>query len=266
MWWRTRCQVVQPDNLIIVVSPGEGEIQAHLGGSYRYVVQEERRGTGHAVLQLQSHLRGYRGRSADPVRRHAAVPARVDPRAAEPAPAAASEPDPATRRRDCIVDRTLPYGRVIRDAGGRIIDIIEEAEASAEVRQIRELNVGAYVVRAEAIFPALARLAPAPDGDLRLTDCVHQLIRSGLGVESYQIYDQDEIQGINTAEDLERPSSSCKSGSSGRGGRRKRTSSRSAPAAGGRSSARGSRSTMCGGWRRRWPTRSPAGATRSAAC
>ena len=31
---------------------------------------------------------------------------------------------------------------------------------------------------------------------------MHQLIRSGLGVESYQIYDQDEVQGINTAEDL----------------------------------------------------------------
>ena len=65
-----------------------------------------------------------------------------------------------------MVDRPLPYGRIIRDAGGRIVDIIEEAEASPKVRQIRELNVGAYVVRAEAIFSALARLRPAPDGDL----------------------------------------------------------------------------------------------------
>ena len=40
------------------------------------------------------------------------------------------------------------------------------------------------------------------DGSYRLTDCVHELIRSGMGVESYQIYDPDEVQGINTAEDL----------------------------------------------------------------
>jgi phosphomannomutase len=101
-----------------------------------------------------------------------------------------------------VVDRPLPYGRIIRGADGRIVDIIEEAEASAKVRRIRELNAGAYVVRGQAIFPVLARLSPAASGEYRLTDCVHQLIRSGLEVESYQIYDQDEVQGINSAADL----------------------------------------------------------------
>src|SRR5208283_4606992 len=44
---------------------------------------------------------------------------------------------------------------------------------------------------------------PSPrDGEYRLTDCVHQLIRSGLRVTNYQLYDQDEVQGINTAQDL----------------------------------------------------------------
>jgi phosphomannomutase len=83
------------------------------------------------------------------------------------------------------------------------MDIIEETEASPEVREIRELNVGAYVVRAEDIFPALETLPPSPlNGEYRLTDCAHRLIRSGLRVESYQIYDQDEVLGINTCDDL----------------------------------------------------------------
>ena len=102
-----------------------------------------------------------------------------------------------------VVHRPLPYGRIIRDAAGQIIDIIEADEASRAVRDIRELNVGAYVVRADAIFAVLEKLTPSPvDGTYRLTDCAHHLIRSGLGVESYQIYDQDEVQGINTADDL----------------------------------------------------------------
>jgi phosphomannomutase len=55
------------------------------------------------------------------------------------------------------------------------------------------------------ISAALARLSPSPvDGEFRFTDCVHELIRSGLRVESYQIYDPDEVQGINNAEDLAR--------------------------------------------------------------
>ena len=47
------------------------------------------------------------------------------------------------------------------------------------------------------------RLRRATD-DYRLTDCVHELIRSGLRVESYRLYDQDEVQGINSAADLAR--------------------------------------------------------------
>ena len=104
-----------------------------------------------------------------------------------------------------VADRPYPYGRVIRDSDGRIMDIIEEAQASALVKEIRELNVGAYVVSARQIWPMLATLPPSPlDGEYRLTDLAHRLIHYGLVVESYQIYDQDEIQGINTREDLER--------------------------------------------------------------
>jgi phosphomannomutase len=35
-----------------------------------------------------------------------------------------------------------------------------------------------------------------------LTDCVHELVHSGLRVENYELHDQDEVQGINSAADL----------------------------------------------------------------
>ena len=70
------------------------------------------------------------------------------------------------------------------------------------MREIRELNVGAYVVNAEAIFPGLGTVCARPRRRLPPDRLRPQLIRSGLRVESYQIYDQDEVQGINTAEDL----------------------------------------------------------------
>jgi phosphomannomutase len=102
-----------------------------------------------------------------------------------------------------ISSRPLPYGRIIRDNAGRIMDVIEETEASPAVREIHELNVGAYIVSAPAIFSVLDRLKSGPDGKYQLTACVHELIRSGLQVESYQICDPDEVQGINTPQDLE---------------------------------------------------------------
>jgi phosphomannomutase len=101
------------------------------------------------------------------------------------------------------VDQPHPYGRIIRDVRGSIVDVVEEQEASSDVRAIRELNLGVYAVRANTIFGALHALPPSPvGGDYRLTDCVHQMLRSGLRVESYQTYDQDEVLGINTPDDL----------------------------------------------------------------
>jgi phosphomannomutase/CTP:molybdopterin cytidylyltransferase MocA len=191
---------VAPDNIYVVVGGGE-QAWAGPGSGYKYITQQEPLGTGHAVLQAAAAMRGFDGdllilygdtplfRSASMrglLNRHRLRNAHLTLFTAE-------------------TSRPLPYGRIIRDAAGRIIDIIEEAEATEAVRSIRELNVGAYVVDAPAIFRALERLSPSPvDGEYRMTDCVHELIRSGLRVESYQTSDEDEVQGINGPEDLGR--------------------------------------------------------------
>ncbi|MEJ5197737.1 MAG: sugar phosphate nucleotidyltransferase, partial [Anaerolineae bacterium] len=195
---RNALQVVRPDDLYIVVGPHREEIARQLTGEYHYVVQEQALGTAHAVMQVQPFLSDYGGDllilyGDTPLFRPTSIRGLLNRHRLRGADLTLLT---------AVVDRPLPYGRIIRGADGQIVDIIEEADASPRVRQIRELNVGAYVVRAEALFAALSRLGPGPDGDYRLTDCVHQLIRSGLEVESYRIYDQDEVQGINTAEDL----------------------------------------------------------------
>jgi phosphomannomutase/UTP-glucose-1-phosphate uridylyltransferase len=192
-------QLVAPEDLYIVVGYRQEEIRRHLGERYQYVVQGEQRGTGHAVLQLHPLLRDFGGNllilyGDTPLFRPGSIRGLLNRHRLRGA---------HLTLLTAVVDRPLPYGRIIRDAGGHILDIIEETEASPAVRQIRELNVGAYVVRAETIFPALQRLRPSPfDNDYRLTDSAHHLLRSGCAVESYQIYDQDEAQGINSADDL----------------------------------------------------------------
>ncbi|MGC9347314.1 MAG: sugar phosphate nucleotidyltransferase [Anaerolineae bacterium] len=197
---RNALQVVAPEDLYVIVPEGSSDIQAYLDNeAFTYVVQKEPQGTGHAVLQLYPLLSHYEGDllilyGDTPLFRPASIRGLLN------------------RHRLCqaqltllsaVVQTPLPYGRIIRDANGRIMDIIEETEASPEVREIQELNVGAYLVQAQAIFSALRSLSPSPvDGEYRLTDCAHRLIRSGMRVESYQIYDEDEVLGINTRENL----------------------------------------------------------------
>jgi phosphomannomutase/molybdopterin-guanine dinucleotide biosynthesis protein A len=192
-------QVVSADDLYVVVGDWQDPVRAQVGSEYHYLVQPEPLGTGHAVLQLSPTLKDYQGNllilyGDTPLFRPASIRGLLNRHALRRA---------HLTLLTAIMDKPLPYGRIIRDAGGRIIDIIEETEASPAVREIHELNVGAYIVSAPVIFAALEKLPPSQNGKYQLTDCVHQLIRSGLRVESYQICDPDEIQGINTRRDLE---------------------------------------------------------------
>lgn len=193
-------QVVAADDVYVVVGYKQDEVRAHLGPHVHYVEQCEALGTGHAVLQVTKLLEGYSGDililyGDTPLFRSGSIRGLLNRHQLRQA---------HLTLLTAHVDRPLPYGRIIRDASGQIIDIIEDLEATPEVRRIHELNVGAYVVDAEAIGAALNKLTPSPrDGEFRLTDCVHQLIRTGLRVANYQLYDQDEVQGINTPQDLE---------------------------------------------------------------
>jgi alpha-D-glucose phosphate-specific phosphoglucomutase len=196
---RNARHLLRPDDIYIVTGEHLRDIRALLGDDYHYVVQEPPLGTGHAVLQAAADLNGFDGDllilyGDTPLFRPGSIRGLLNRHRLRQA---------HLTLLSASVDRPLPYGRIIRDAGGQIMDIIEQAEATPAVREIRELNVGAYVVDAKAIFQALEKLQPSPlDGEYRLTDCVHQLIRSGLRVGSYQIYDQDEVQGTNSLEDL----------------------------------------------------------------
>ncbi len=194
-------ELVAPEDIYVVVGYRHEDIRAHLGPGYQYVVQDLPLGTGHAVLRLAPLLENFDGNllilyGDTPLFRPASIRGLLNRHDLKQA---------HLTLLTAILDHPLPYGRIIRNDAGQIMDIIEDTEASPEVREIRELNVGAYAVDAAVIFPALQRLSPSPhDGEYRLTDCVHELIRSRLRVESYRLYDQDEVQGINSAEDLSR--------------------------------------------------------------
>jgi len=194
-------QLVAPPDVHIVVGYRQQEVRDHLGAQFHYVEQEQPRGTGDAVRRVCDTIPDFDGNllilyGDTPLFRPASVLGLLNRHRLKQA---------HLTLLTAIVEKPLPYGRIIRDAFGQIIDIIENTEASVEVRAIREINVGAYVVDAKVIANALRSLSPSPvDGDYRLTDCVHQLIRSGLKVESYQLYDQDEVQGINSDSDFER--------------------------------------------------------------
>jgi len=189
-----------PEDIHVIVGYRHRAVEEHLGPRYRYVLQEDVLGTGHAVLMARPLLAEYDGDllilyGDTPLFRLSSLRGMV------------------TRHRLKGADLTLltgtteealPYGRVVRDEAGQVVGVVEQADADADVRRIRELNLGAYVARARLLFGVLAELVRDDQREIYpLTDAVHRLVRGGARVEAYRSVDQDEFLGINTAEDLE---------------------------------------------------------------
>ena len=98
------------------------------------------------------------------------------------------------------------YGRVIKDAAGNILKIVEQRDATAAEKKIGEINTGIYCVNTPYLFRVLKKVDNNNvQKEYYLTDIVEIARRDSLIVNSYLVPDHVEVMGINTREQLRRP-------------------------------------------------------------
>ena len=103
----------------------------------------------------------------------------------------------------CEVNDPFGYGRIILNKNNEIIDIIEEKEASDEIKKIREINVGVYIFKYESLLKTLDQINNNNEkGEYYLTDAIKILVKESAKVQSYKIYDETEILGVNSKAQL----------------------------------------------------------------
>ncbi|MEA3307965.1 MAG: NTP transferase domain-containing protein [Chloroflexota bacterium] len=188
---------VIPSDLYVVTGFQGKQVHAHLGTRFNYLTQEELRGTGHAVLQAASQLHAYQGDllilyGDTPLFRTSSIQGLLNRHRLKAA---------TLTLLTATVTAPYPYGHIIRDTRGWVVDIVEATAAPAETPVARELNVGAYVAQAQPLFQALTQLE-RPGEHLPLTDVIHSFARAGKRISSYRSQDPDEILGINSPEEL----------------------------------------------------------------
>ena len=94
-------------------------------------------------------------------------------------------------------------GRIVRDASGAFVGIVEEKDATPEQRGIREVNMSTYVFEAWALLHALSQLNNAnAAGEYYITDCPGMLLAEGRVVDAVACLDQSETLSVNTPEQL----------------------------------------------------------------
>ena len=179
---------------VVVIGHGAGAVREFLGDAARCVIQDQQLGTGHAVQQAESSLRG----STDLVLvTYADMPLLHPETLQRLVEAQKGNSGPLTM---LTVNAADPrgFGRVIRGRGGNVQAVVEEAAATEKQLLIQELNVGAYCFSADWLWEALHKIKVSPKGEYYLTDTVELAARAGLAVQALVSDDPLETIGINT--------------------------------------------------------------------
>ncbi len=100
------------------------------------------------------------------------------------------------------VDRPEGYGRVIVDPNGEIADIVEESEATDEIKRIRVINTGICMIRRDRLPMARSVEANNRKGEYYLTDICKIAKSRGVRVKAFLHRNASEVLGINTRKEL----------------------------------------------------------------
>ena len=155
---------LQPRNIIVVVGYGEDKVKTALNGEQVvFVSQESQLGTAHAVQQALTKIEAKRTLIL-----LGDVP-RISVKTLE---TMLQTTDPV-----CVLTQSIEdpsgYGRIIRDKNNKITSIVEEKDANAAERDIKETNTGIFCIETEVLEAFLSNLKNEnATGEYYLTDVV----------------------------------------------------------------------------------------------
>lgn len=191
----TAAEEAGAERKIVVAGFGAELVQQYVGMRGELVLQQEQLGTGHAVLQAKQLLRGYTGtllilcgdtplllgeELAVFCRRH-------------------QESGAAATVLTTVLADASGYGRIIRSEDASLAGIVEEKDATAEEKQICEVNTGIYCLEAPLVFELLSDLDCAnAQGEYYLTDIVAMLVAKGQKTEAVCTEEKDMVLGVNS--------------------------------------------------------------------
>jgi pantoate--beta-alanine ligase len=164
------------------------------------VVQDVQRGTGHAVLQAYPLLKDFTG---DVLILSGDVPL-VRASTLKKLLSAHRKRSNVVTFATAVVPDATGYGRIVRGKDGSFKEIVEEKDADARTRRIKEMNVGIYCFKAEPMFDALLLLtSDNAQMEYYLPDTLDVIKSRGGRVEAHIIDDYTEVLGVNTRKDLQ---------------------------------------------------------------
>ena len=189
---------LEPEENILILGHKKEEVLKVVGEETDYVVQTEQLGTGHAVIQAKEKLADYDGDvmvlcGDTPLLREETLRKLYNFH---------KESGAVTTVLTSIYENPFGYGRIVKE-DGLVKAIVEEKEATPEVKKIKEVNAGVYCFNSRELFSALAKINNNNEkGEYYLTDVIGIQVGEGKKVQSFVLEDNMEILGVNSKVEL----------------------------------------------------------------
>ena len=188
------------DEVIAVVGHLREQVQEVLGDTVSYAYQEELLGTGHAVMQAEEFLKGKSGKV---LVLNGDVPI-IRPETLRNLLEKSIKNKEYATLLTAEYENPTGYGRIIRDEGGSVKEIVEEKDADVFQKEIREINSGIYCFDIKELLLALKKINNKnAQGEYYLTDVIKIMNEKGLKTGAVTVEDNTEILGVNDRTQLE---------------------------------------------------------------
>ncbi len=188
------------EKVVVVVGHGKDQVIAQFGQDRRitWVEQTEQLGTGHAAMMCRDQLKQT---GASDVFILAGDGPLIRGEVLRTLHNAHTEDNAAASMATAVLDDPTGYGRVVRDARGEFVEIVEQADATPQQREIREVFPSYYCIKADALLLALSKLKNEnAKREYYLTDIYGILRNEGRRVVAVQAVTAEDVLSVNTRE------------------------------------------------------------------
>lgn len=184
----------------VIVGYKSGDVKAAIYDVVEYAIQTEQLGTGHAVKCAKDFI----GTEGDTIVLCGDTPLITGETLKALFDTHKKESNGVTVL-SAIVEDSTGYGRIVRDADGNFIKIVEQKDGTDEELQIKEINSGMYIFNSEALSASLELLSnDNAAGEYYLTDTIALIKKIGLKTSAMAVMGDtvNEIKGVNTLDQL----------------------------------------------------------------
>ncbi|RBJ83271.1 UDP-N-acetylglucosamine diphosphorylase/glucosamine-1-phosphate N-acetyltransferase [Pseudomonas sp. MWU12-2534b] len=187
---------LDPQRIHVVIGHGADAVRERLAADdLNFVLQDKQLGTGHAVAQAVPFI------TADTV---LILYGDVPLIEVETLQRLLKQAGPEQLGLLTVeLDDPTGYGRIVRDASGKVTAIVEQKDADEAQRAITEGNTGILAVPGKRLGDWTGRLSNNnAQGEYYLTDVIAMAVSDGLIVATEQPDDAMEVQGANDRKQL----------------------------------------------------------------